>query len=1801
MKQKYFYSILLFFISFFGFSQTLDQENAPAGPGGGGFAVSTTQNVGQSFQAGLSGTLAQVNVYNNDTNTAGDFRLTIYNGDGYGGSIVGTQNFTITSAPTGEYVIPISSIINITAGNFYTIRLDGVTTGNGNFLAPSGDIYANGTLYYGSGSAFSSYDLWFKTFINTPSPATHLNFNGVNDFVTLNNESNFDFTNQMTVEFWMNSNVMPEQWDALVVKGDNSWRVALTETGTVAFTGTNAFSDFFSLTSVTDGNWHHVAVTYDGANAKIYIDGSLESQSVGSANISNSTYTVSLGENLQMTGRKYTGNMDEVRIWNTARTIDQINASKNCELQGNETGLIAYYQFNQGVDQANNTNITTLTDNTATNANNGTLSNFALNGATSNWLAGSPITSNLPVPSIPINTTPVTYTQGDTATALTATTGIGGVGLLWYTTATGGTGSSSAPTPSTATVGSTSYWVSSTNSNGCESDRVEIVVTVNAASTSPAAPTTTWATQVYTGDDKTIADIQVTGSTITWYDAPSGGMVLAPTISLLDGGTAYASQTVGGVESTDRLAVTVKRISDNTQTLPPASTVANLVTTPSAGATAQWFANATGGTPLASTDVLTNGVYYVEQQTVAGVETLGFPFFSPTGVAIQPNGKIVVADTDTSSIKRMDADGTNMVTLGSGFNYPYGIAILADGKIVVADTYNNVIKRMDADGTNMVTLGSGFNRPYGVAIQADGKIVVADTYNNVIKRMDSYGGNIEVLGSGFSIPSGVAIQADGKIVVADSGNGSIKRMDSYGGNIEVLGSGFSYPFGVAIQVGGKIVVADSGNNSIKRMDSNGTNIEILGSGLNSPYGVAIQTDGKIVVADSGNDAIKRITEASTSNRVPVNVVISSPAAPTTTWTTQVYTGDDKTIADIQVTGSNITWYDSPTGGSVLPSTTSLFDGGTAYASQTIGGVESTARLAVTVKRISDNTQTLPPASTVANLVATPSTGTTAQWFANATGGTALAVTDVLTDGIYYVEQQTVAGVETLGSGFYVPFGVAIQPDGKIVVVDYGNDSIKRMDADGTNIETLGSGFSNPRGVAIQADGKIVVADTDTSSIKRMDSVGTNMVTLGSGFYFPFGVAIQADDKIVVADTYNNVIKRMDADGTNMVTLGSGFSYPFGVAIQTTDGKIVVADTNNNAIKRMNADGSNIETLGSGFSYPRGVAIQADGKIVVADSGNNVIKRMNADGTNIETLGGGFSIPSGVAIQTDGKIVVSDSNNNAIKRITEASTSNRVPVSVVISSPAAPTTTWTTQVYTGDDKTIADIQVTGSTITWYDSPTGGSVLAPTISLFDGETAYASQTIGGVESTARLAVTVKRISDNTQTLPPASTVANLVTTPSTGATAQWFANATGGTALAGTDVLTDGIYYVEQVLQSATVSTFVGTIQGNQDGDASTAQFYTPFDTAFDTSGNMYVADYRNHRIRKVTPTGVVSTFAGSTMGYADGNGTSAQFKFPTKLAFDLSGNLLVCDMNNSMIRKITPTGDVTTVAGSTNGYADGNGTAAQFSYPDGIAVNAIGEIFVSDQNNNRVRKIDTAGNVTTFVGDGASNTTDGAGTAASIESPAGMEFDTNGNLIVIEYSSNGNLRKITPTGDVTTIVGGFNYPEDIAIDNMNVIYVADTDNSAIKKVDQFGTVTSYAGGTFGDTDGDIATAEFGYTSGVTFHANELVFCDLANNKIKKISSQTSNRVPVNVDVTTLGTSNFDVHSFKIYPNPSTGIFTIDTKEEVQIEVFDLVGKMIKKENIHIGVNSIDVTNYANGVYLLRVNNSGKINTYRLVKQ
>lgn len=316
----------------------------------------------------------------------------------------------------------------------------------------------------------------------------------------------------------------------------------------------------------------------------------------------------------------------------------------------------------------------------------------------------------------------------------------------------------------------------------------------------------------------------------------------------------------------------------------------------------------------------------------------------------------------------------------------------------------------------------------------------------------------------------------------------------------------------------------------------------------------------------------------------------------------------------------------------------------------------------------------------------------------------------------------------------------------------------------------------------------------------------------------------------------------------------------------------------------------------------------------------------------------------------------------------------------------------------------------------------------------------------------------------------------------------------------------------------VSTFAGNdITGDTDGTGTEAKFALPTDVAIDSQDNIYVADRSNHKIRKITPSGVVTTLAGSTRGFADGTGATAQFYYPTGIAIGSQGNIYVIDKQNTKVRKISPNGVVSTLAGSSYGYADGTGSNAQFSNPTGIAIDSENNIYVADQNNHKIRKITPNGVVSTFAGS-TSGFTDGTGSEAQFNRPTELTIDSQDNIYITD-KNNHSIRKITSNGVVTTLAGNgtagtvddtgviaqFNNPIGLTIDPQNNIYIADSENNRIRKITPNGVVTTLAGNTQGFLDGNDTTAQFKYPTGLTIDSQGNIYvADRDNHKIRKIT-------------------------------------------------------------------------------------------------
>ncbi len=316
-------------------------------------------------------------------------------------------------------------------------------------------------------------------------------------------------------------------------------------------------------------------------------------------------------------------------------------------------------------------------------------------------------------------------------------------------------------------------------------------------------------------------------------------------------------------------------------------------------------------------------------------------------------------------------------------------------------------------------------------------------------------------------------------------------------------------------------------------------------------------------------------------------------------------------------------------------------------------------------------------------------------------------------------------------------------------------------------------------------------------------------------------------------------------------------------------------------------------------------------------------------------------------------------------------------------------------------------------------------------------------------------------------------------------------------------------------TVTTSTLAGNSSaGFANGTGVNATFNAPQGVVADAAGNLYVSDSFNHLIRKITAAGVVTTYAGTgELGFQAGTATTAKFYSPQGLALDASGNLYVADQGVNSIYKITPAGVVTILAGDgTSGSSNGTGSAARFNSPQGLAVDATGNVYVADRNNNRIRKITPAGVVTNYAGTGSVGYVNGdATTLATFSRPTGIAIDGSGNLFVTDLG-NSQIRKITTAGVVSAYFGNpnitdaLNSPSAIAIDAQNNIYLTDQSGRIMRIVADNSALYTIAGAvnTSGFADGTKTVSRFSSPTGIAVDASKNIYvADLGNNRIRKI--------------------------------------------------------------------------------------------------
>jgi sugar lactone lactonase YvrE len=511
-----------------------------------------------------------------------------------------------------------------------------------------------------------------------------------------------------------------------------------------------------------------------------------------------------------------------------------------------------------------------------------------------------------------------------------------------------------------------------------------------------------------------------------------------------------------------------------------------------------------------------------------------------------------------------------------------------------------------------------------------------------------------------------------------------------------------------------------------------------------------------------------------------------------------------------------------------------------------------------------------------------------------------------------------------------------------------------------------------------------------------------------------------------------------------------------------------------------------------FNGPSALAFDAAGDLYVTDSGNSAIRRVLPTG-EVTTYAGALATPTGIAIRAS-ELYVVVSGAHTICRI---ATAGAGPVTLA-----------------GSAGKVGSADGAGAAAR-FNTPTGLAI--------DGQ-GNVLVTDSFNHTIRKLVVS----GDTAQVTTIAGAVGVAGSADGAALTAAHF-NFPAGIAVDsdGAIYVADTGNQIIRKIAGGTVSTLAGSsgAVGSADGTGAMARFDAPSGLVIDGAHNLYVTDKFNHTIRKVTTAGVVTTLAGSAgaVGSTDGVGAVARFAVPTGIALDGAGDLFIADHDNELVRKLSPASrEVTTLAGAAPlpGGADGIQGAARFRAPAGVVVNGDGDLLVADQGNGTIRKLTLAGVVTTQAGvAGMFGSVDGAAGKARFNGPFGLALDAIGTLYVSDRG-NHTIRTVAPDGQVTTVAGGagmagskddsatdarFNMPNGLAFDHAGDLFIADAGNDTIRELSAAGQVTTVAGtpGTAGSADG--AAALFNNPSGLAIDgAGDLFVADHNNATVREVA-------------------------------------------------------------------------------------------------
>jgi uncharacterized protein (TIGR03437 family) len=642
-------------------------------------------------------------------------------------------------------------------------------------------------------------------------------------------------------------------------------------------------------------------------------------------------------------------------------------------------------------------------------------------------------------------------------------------------------------------------------------------------------------------------------------------------------------------------------------------------------------------------------------------------------------------------------------------------------------------------------------------------------------------------------------------------------------------------------------------------------------------------------------------------------------------------------------------------------------------------------------------------------------------------------------------------------------------------------------------------------VVVDAQGNLDAADASNNIVVQVTPTGGFRIVAGNGaagfsgdggpatsasLNYPYAVAVDASGNLLIADSVNNRIRKVSPSGVITTFAGNGsFGFsgdggpatsaslgnPTSIAVDAS-GNLFILDKNNDRIRKVSASGVITTVAGNGIdafsgdggpatsaslNSASGIALDQSGNLFIAELYNRVRKVSAASGV-ITTVAGngsfGFSgdggpatsaslnEPFGLALDASGNLFIADSGNNRIRKVSPSG----VIATVAGSGAPGPLTT-----FAGD---------------------GGQAISASLFAPSGV---------AVDSAGNL-----YIADYGNSRIRKVSVSGVITTVAGNGMFRFSGDGGPATAAqlwnpAGVAVDASGNLFIADSINNrirkVSASGLISTVAGNGNygfsgdgGPATAASLRDPQSVAVDGSGNLLIADVTNDRIRMVSAsTGVITTVAGNG-GYGlagdGGSATSASLNSPYSVAVDVSGNLFIADAENNVIRKVSPSGVITTVAGNgTAGFSGdgGQATLAQLNFPDAVAVDASGNLFIADDYNFRIRRVSASGIITTIAGNGTSGFSGDGGpaTSASLFFPGGIAVGNSGNLFIAD--SGNRIRKVSASGIITTLAGdgfsGFagdggpsisaelNIPEGLALDASGNLFIADSGNSRIREV------------------------------------------------------------------------------------------------------------------------------------------------------